>query len=61
MTSPLPFFLTFLEVGGLGLRLISLRQRIVGFSFFFIPVGSLIALLPIGFVLDFLDQWFISF
>ena len=61
MTSPLPFSLMFLRVGGLGLRLISGKQRIVGLSLFLVPIGNLITLFSIGVVFVLLDQWFISF
>ena len=55
ITSPLPFSLTFLGVGGLGLRLISERRRIVRFSLFFVPIGSFVALLPISIILVLLN------
>ena len=50
------FFLIFLKVGGLGLRLISGRKKIVGLSLFFISGDSQIALLLIGVTLVFFDQ-----
>ena len=56
-----PFFLTFLGAKDLDLRLISTRKKVMGFSFFFILVGSLIALLPISVVLVFFNQQFVSF
>ena len=59
--SLLSFFLTFLGVGGLGLRLISRRRWIVRLSFFFVPVKSLVMLLPIGIIFFFFDQKLISF
>ncbi len=57
----LPFFLAFFGVRGLGLRLISGRQRVMGLSLFFVPIKSLIALFLIGIVLVFLYQRPVSF
>ena len=57
ITSPTSMTLVFL--GSLGFRLISRRQW-MGLSLFFI-LGSLIAVLPIGVVLVFLDQRLMSF
>ena len=56
-----PFFLTLLRVGGLGLRLISGKKRVVGLSFFFVTISNLIALLLINIVLIFFDKQPISF
>ena len=51
----LPFFLAFHGVGGLGLRLISRRERVMGLNLFFVLVDSLIALFPIGVIFVFFD------
>ena len=50
-----PFSLVVFKARSLGLRLISGREKVVQLSFFFILVGSLIALLPIDIILVFLD------
>ena len=61
LTSFLSFFLMFLRVGSLGLRLISERRRIIGISLFFIPIRSLVVLLLIGVVFVLFDQRLIFF
>ena len=61
MTSPLLFFLSFLRVRDLDLKLISGRQCIVGLSLFLVLVGSLVALLLISVVFVLFDQRFVSF
>ena len=52
ITLPNSMTLVFLE--GLGLRLISKRRQ-MRLSLFFVLIGSLIAMLPIGVVLVFFD------
>ena len=60
MTS-LPYFLMLFRAGGLSLRLINGRRKVVRLSLFFVSVDNLIALLSIGVVFVFLDQQPISF
>ena len=61
MTSFSPFSLTFFRVGGLGLRLISGKRRIMGLGLFLISIESFVALLPISVILVLFDPRFISF
>ncbi len=51
---------TLVFFGGLGLKLIS-ERGIMGLSFIFVLVGSLIAMLPISVILVFLDRQLIFF
>ena len=60
MTS-LSTFLALFRIESLGLRLISKKRRVVGLSLFFILVGSLITMLPIGVIFIFFDQRLVFF
>ena len=55
------FFLALFGARSLSLRLISRKKRVIELSFFFIPVSSLIVLLPIDIVLVFLDRRLVFF
>ena len=57
----LSFSLTLLGIGGLNLRLISKRRRIMRLSLFFILVRSLVMLLLMNVILILLDQRLIYF
>ena len=57
----LPISLTFFGIGGLGLRPISRKKRVVELSLFFVPIRSLIAVLSIDLILIFLNRQLVFF